>query len=467
MRKGCVGMECTRAGRQCSGITETDRREIFQDFYKLADLQKEREFVARHIETTEPKVGKPNSRRSKTHAYYLTVNGKRLKVCRNTFLATLSISEKFVRVVLSKITETGVVEEDKRGGRQSEQMKTREEQNRDKISRHIDRFSRVESHYCRASSSKEYLSPDLTLSKMYDMYVKENSCNDIPSFHTYRRVFKTKSLAFHSPKKDQCSLCNSFRKGDEAQKNELREIYNRHEAEKQKVRQLKEDCKKMAQADHSILAGNFDLQQVIYLPISHEDALFYKRRLSNFNLTFYNLGDHTCDCFIWHEGQSRRGSSEISTAVCRALREYDQRGIKTAYLFADGCPGQNKNTIMPTMMLHMINTSAHMEELSLRYFESFHGQCEGDSAHSAISTALGNAGDVFLPSQLFPIIALARRKQPYKVHPLEHGDFLNYKKLSEDLKVLNVRKDNQDSGVPVNWNKVMEVRVNKAHPTTI
>ncbi|XP_035828197.1 uncharacterized protein LOC118478520 [Aplysia californica] len=147
----------------------------------LFSAWKEREFVARHIETTEPKVGKPNPRRSKTHAYYLTVNGKRLKVCRNTFLATLGISEKFIRVVL-------------------------------------------------ASSSKEYL-PDLTLSKMYDMFVKENPCNDIPSFYTYRRVFKRKSLAFHSLKKDQCSLCNFFRKGDEAQKNELREIYNRHEAE--------------------------------------------------------------------------------------------------------------------------------------------------------------------------------------------------------------------------------------------
>lgn len=62
--------------------------------------------------------------------------------------------------------------------------------------------------------------------------------------------------------------------------------------------------------------------------------------------------------------------------------------------------------------------NVNIEEISLFFYESFHGQNEGDSAHSAVSTALSTAGDIFIPSQLIPIVRLARRKQPYRVNPL-------------------------------------------------
>lgn len=96
---------------------------------------------------------------------------------------------------------------------------------------------------------------------------------------------------------------------------------------------------------------------------------------------------------------------------CRTMTK---KGIKSVYLFSDGCPGQNKNTIMPTMMLYMINHSSNIQEISLRFFESFHGQSEGDSAHSAINSALKRAGDLFVPSQLSTIIKMARPKQGYR-----------------------------------------------------
>ena len=63
----------------------------------------------------------------------------------------------------------------------------------------------------------------------------------------------------------------------------------------------------------------------------------------------------------------------------------------------------------------MVNFSTSAQEISLRFFESFHGQCEGDSVHSAINTTIERTGDLFVPSQLSPIFALARCKRPYKV----------------------------------------------------
>ena len=67
-----------------------------------------------------------------------------------------------------------------------------------------------------------------------------------------------------------------------------------------------------------------------------------------------------------------------------ALNYYDQKGIETALLASDGCAGQNKNSIMPTMLLYLIiiNKSVNLKDISLRYFENSHGQNEGDSVHT-------------------------------------------------------------------------------------
>ena len=54
-----------------------------------------------------------------------------------------------------------------------------------------------------STTSRQYLSGNLSVTKMYDMYVKE-----IPnpeSLTTYRHVFNSEfNLAFYVPKKDEC-----------------------------------------------------------------------------------------------------------------------------------------------------------------------------------------------------------------------------------------------------------------------
>lgn len=100
------------------------------------------------------------------------------------------------------------------GGRQSKTIEEKKIKNRQFNDEQINWFPRVESHYCRASRSRDYLHPDLSLPKMYDMYRREYKYqlnDELPSLSTYRRVFSTKNVSFHWPKKDQCSLCMAFR----------------------------------------------------------------------------------------------------------------------------------------------------------------------------------------------------------------------------------------------------------------
>ncbi|CAG9762540.1 unnamed protein product [Ceutorhynchus assimilis] len=393
-RSRCDSSTCRKIGKKCDQITDEERQQILNDFYTTGDLQLQREFITRHVnrEQTKQKTTSSDhdSRRSKSNYYFLPKGNTRVPVCKTMFLYTLSISEKFLRTSLGKLKNTGIVEPEKRGGRNT-QLKQKDRHIRELIVEHIKRFPRMESHYCRKKTTREYLHSDLTVKKIYSMFIDEKI--EQVSYALYLDVFKGLRLSFHNPKKDQCGLCFTYRQGDLDKKLELEETYQQHILEKEKVRYKKQQ--KKSDPNPLEICTVFDLQQVIFLPITIENS----------------------------------------------------------------CSGQNKNSIVISMFLHVVSLSKHIRIISISFFEPYHGQNEGDSAHSAIDNAVKRSGDLFLPSQLAPILKLARRNNPYIVHLLTSDDFINFKKLSQDLKIVSARKD--DAGNSVDWKNVREVMVTK------
>ncbi|CAG9771355.1 unnamed protein product [Ceutorhynchus assimilis] len=435
LKEYCKGETCKRNKKRCHDFKEEDRQQLLNAYYELESIQLQREYICRYVDKfeTKQKTTKDNkSRRNFSFHYFLPLQKVPVPVCKPFFLNTLSISEKVMRNAMEKLQSSGIVEKDKRGGRQ-ESMKIKDNIVRQAMQNHINRFPRVESHYCRKSSSREYLHPDLTIPLMHNI-----------------------------PKKDVCSLCITYNEGDTEKKVELEERYKAHIERKEKIRKIKQQCKDQSIADKSILSAVFDLQQVIYLPKSNESAIFYKRRLAVYNFTVYNLATKDCHCYTWSEIDSKRGSSEISTCVYNFLQHYDEKGTVTVNLFSDGCAGQNKNSIVASMLLYFVTNSKNVEQVSLKFFEPFHGQSEGDSCHSTISTAMSHSGNLFVPSQLLPIFKLARRKQPYIVNKMEHTDFLDFKDLSKNLRILSIRED--DNKNKVNWTDISEFKVEKKEP---
>ncbi|CAG9828166.1 unnamed protein product [Diabrotica balteata] len=107
---------------------------------------------------------------------------------------------------------------------------------RQQVKDHINSFPRIESHYCKRDSTKNYLNADLNISIMYRLYqdfCTSNSLSPLSKF-VYQSIFHDfePTLAFYRPKKDQCSVCNAFNQTKE--KDPLREEYEKHKkAEKQ------------------------------------------------------------------------------------------------------------------------------------------------------------------------------------------------------------------------------------------
>jgi hypothetical protein len=92
----------------------------------------------------------------------------------------------------------------------------------------------------------------------------------------------------------------------------------------------------------SLCADCFDLKQILLTPHNFESSLYYKRRLSTFNFTVYDLGTKNGYCYTWNETVAKRGGSEIASCVQSFIAEKSKAGIKDFVLFSDNFQGLNK-----------------------------------------------------------------------------------------------------------------------------
>lgn len=327
-------------------LTEIVRLDIFKKFWNLGDINRQRDFISKYVEITKKKRERlratdndldndvASSRRHLSFFYSLPdlsqKNNKKIKVCQTFFLNTLSVSHQMVKTVANKSFKKGqtVVENDKRGRvTRNSRLPTEVKQY---VREHINSVQRVESHYTRQNSAREFLPSSLNITRMYELYkiyCSEKEIARVATFSMYRQVFLTEfNLSFHLPKKDQCDLCNKYKNSNENQKSELEAEIRDHLKAKEMSRQKKESDKEQAanSVDHCVAA--FDLQKVLIAPKADVSQLYYKRKLSTYNLTVYDISRCNGYCFMWHEGIASRGACEIGSSVLSFIKTKVQEG---------------------------------------------------------------------------------------------------------------------------------------------
>ncbi|KAJ8886116.1 hypothetical protein PR048_012325, partial [Dryococelus australis] len=207
---------------------------------------------------------------------------------------------------------------------------------REMIRLNINRFLRIESHYCKRNTKREYLHPDLRIKKIGNEGKGFNSVN----YMTYGHVFQVQNLSFHHHKTDQCSLSKTYREGDDETKKLLKNIFREH--------------------------IQIILKHVLFLIFN---KLLYKA---------------------------------------------------------------NENSIVAAMLLHSVCTLKNIKAISLRFLEPFHGQSEGDSAQEISIQLFEHCQIQFL----IPVFRLARHSKPFIVNAQSTSDFLNYKAIVTELRIL-------------------------------
>src|SRR5271156_4000300 len=117
-------------------------------------------------------------------------------MCSKFFRPTLNLGERTIQIALSKFNSNTMTTD---AGQRSGTVSSKKLSNvaLQLVMDHINLFPRMQSHYCRKSSSKEYLEIHLSIPKMYELYVKwaEAKCvavGDRVKQSMYKHIFVTR-----------------------------------------------------------------------------------------------------------------------------------------------------------------------------------------------------------------------------------------------------------------------------------
>lgn len=171
--------------------------------------------------------------RALNSAYYFEKDNNRIRVCKEFFKATLSICDRYIKTALSKKTDGGFIESDARGKHGNHRKIDSEV--KDSVTDFINSIPRIESHYLRSQTTREYISSDKCLADLYRDYKTLREQNNLTpaSASTFSRIFNEEfNISFYILKKDLCDLCETFKNADDEGKAKVRDDYNNHIKEK-------------------------------------------------------------------------------------------------------------------------------------------------------------------------------------------------------------------------------------------
>lgn len=285
-----MGPPCTdKCLQSCSDkFTENYRCELFTKYWALGSLQRQRDFLNSCIQqlnlsyrrVSAQKPRKPNC------AFYLMNGDKKVRVCKTFFINTLGISERAIRTVIQgKFADNGFTPTDNRG--KHDNRKKIPEEVLKSVRSHINSIPRIESHYLRRDTSREYIDGGLSIAEMHRNYSSNRaSLNKMAAnYDTYARIFNSEfNIGFFIPKKDQCVQCVAYLNAEGEEKAELEEVVQQHQKEKLLSRQEKDTDKQKAEKEE-IKVAVYDLQAVLPVPVGQSSAFYYKSRLNCFNFT--------------------------------------------------------------------------------------------------------------------------------------------------------------------------------------
>lgn len=459
-----MGSPCNSCKLKCdTKFSDSERAIIFSDYWALGDLQRQRDYILQNMEMVNPKYnyirvgddGTLQNRRANNHAFYFMKERIKIRVCKVFFKNTLGINDRPIRTVISKLQKStsGTVLEGEKRGKHGNSARRLDESMKIEARNHIMSIPRVESHYCRQNTQREFIYSGKTLADLHRDYVDEMTQKNLSfvNYLMYSTIFKTEfNISFFVPKKDQCEDCTIFQNSNEIEKQQLQSSYENHLLEKDLSRMEMEKDKKTAKFVHVAV---YDLQAALPCPQGNASGFYYVSKLSVYNFTVYDLKKDAVKCYVWHEAEGNRGVNEIASCVYNYLlnlkEESDELGQKLDIIFySDNCCGQQKNYFMQNMYNFAIQTMDHLNSITHKYLIKGHTQNKGDVAHSMIEKKIKlkrKNEPIYLPETYFSIIRnIKLQNKHFQVHEMSYTDFMDIKSLNHciptgSIKITEVR----------------------------
>ncbi|XP_075155322.1 uncharacterized protein LOC142228711 [Haematobia irritans] len=178
-------------------LNEEERKTIFSNFWNLANLEKQRQYIANNTEPIQPKyryVRGNGTRKPRimNNAFYFRLGEKKIRVCKLFFKNTLDINDRNICTVLlkkHKVADT-ILEEDKRGKHGNHPRL--DESIRDEVRNYITSMLKTESISYRPNKTKHFIDGTKTISGFYKDYLQSCEKKNVAStnYTLFYKIFK-------------------------------------------------------------------------------------------------------------------------------------------------------------------------------------------------------------------------------------------------------------------------------------
>lgn len=438
---------CTDSCRmQCHSeeLSLNYRQSIWTDFWSQCYTDR-RKFLAKSITIKPIKrrtvvSSKDNFNRNTSRLYHLPTGHlhDQIRVCKSTFLNTFGYSNDSIVTELCKYLNdvnnspcSSKVKEN-RGLHNNSKMFDRQV-----VIDHIKTFKPCSSHYRRHNSPNIlYLPRELTVNKMYlDFCTKNGKCI---SQESYRSVLKMLNISLKKPNSDKCEDCFTFmNKIENSQVEDEIEVL-KTKLEKHKSKASKANYLYKMDANINIITTrvySMDLQKVLLLPILPESkTCFFTSRLVVFNETFASLKPKgNSICVLWHEAIAGRKGENITDSIL-ALIEHERDAIDFIF-WCDNCTGQNKNWILFTALVCILNSNHNsVESVTIKYLTKGHTHMSADGVHGNIETKIRKVRNIYDYDDLKNTIKASRQN-------LDIVDQKKFRQWTSKKRATNIKSD--------------------------
>lgn len=454
-------------------LTIAERKNIFQSFYNLSDFNLQTAYIHAQVNVVNKGRVTPAvqnlDKRSKTRIYSLPKeSGDMVKVCKLFFKNCLQVSDGRLTRALSNKTKGGQLTTaplDRRG-KHPPKNKTKEN-DIENVKSFINNFARYKSHYSRNKNpNREYLSPDLNISKLFAMYQQSEEPDVKVSKSVFSKIFNEDfNLHFRYPLTDTCKKCDSYNIKIKSTTSEEKLALEREKELHLRMAEaarngMKEDAVKDKNTT-TVIA--FDLMKTLATPSISTGIAYYKRQLWTYCLGIHNLATGKAHMYVWHEGLASRGPQEIGSCIMHYVRTY----VKTPVLvlYSDQCGGQNRNIKMAAICTYMAVSNVFSPRvIHHKFLVSGHSYLPCDRDFGTIEKQKRYFSDIFLPDDWLKVISSSRKgNKKFEIVKMNSEDFISTEKLE---KLLTNRKKGEDD-VKVAWLKIQWLMFKAEEPFNI
>lgn len=344
------------------------------------------------------------------------------KVCKKGFCAIHGISTKRVERLSSniRVNNATTAPRDLRGKHNNRPNSIASEIT-EQIDNHIKSFPRRTSHYSRHRNLKKYyLSPELNVKRMHELYLELYEPDVYKYWYTeerkkhkpkvtydfYYRYFKANfNISFGHPRSDTCQVCdrieNQLKDKDRLSEEEITKLETEKNLHQSKAQVFFDDLKektKIAQENPHIETLCFDHEQNAPLPKVPAGDAFYLRQLWMYNFCIHSSKHGKAHFYMYDEVTGKKTPNETVSFLDHYFENIIDKEVKILYLFSDNCGAQNKNSTL-VQYLYTLVRKGRFEKIIHRFPEPGHSFLPCDRCFGVVEKHVRKIDRIFLPSE--------------------------------------------------------------------